>query len=215
MFTMFLSIFFFVHWHTLKSKVESATAQDQQIRLRHVSYLAPTTIPPPNTQLSSPLSSSLHLTTLLILGLIVLRARTPTLRLSTAAFDGLSYGPPSLNMTIVAGIHLRNTNFGRFMFGDSNAVLLLGNDTIGGGIIYGGGVGSRERREMNVSVRVIYHYMNFSGADVNNLIGLRSLAELSGEVRVLKMMSRRRSALMNCTLGLAPVFRVFKGRAKM
>ncbi|KAL3635624.1 hypothetical protein CASFOL_020171 [Castilleja foliolosa] len=144
----------------------------------------------------------LHLTALLILGLIVLRVRTPTLRLYTAAVDGLSYKPPSLNMTIVAGIHLSNANFGRFVFGDEKAVLLLGKDTIGGGIIYGGGVGSRERREMNVSVRVSYYYMNFSGADVNNLIGLRSLAELSGEVRVLKMMSRRRSALMNCTLGL-------------
>ncbi|GFP88946.1 hypothetical protein PHJA_001038300 [Phtheirospermum japonicum] len=146
------------------------------------------------------LAAVLHSTAFLIFGLVVLRVRTPTLRLSTAAVHGLRYGPPSLNMTIVAGIRLRNTNFGRFVFGDANAVFLLGNDTFGTGVIHGGGVGSREGREMNLSVRVNYN-MNISG-DSNNMIGLRSFAKLRGEVRVLKMMNRRRSALMNCTLGL-------------
>ncbi|KAK6158286.1 hypothetical protein DH2020_005600 [Rehmannia glutinosa] len=137
----------------------------------------------------------------LIFGLVVLRINAPTLRLSNASVNQLNYGPTSLNMTVVAQIRLRNMNFGRFEFGDGTAILMYQNATIGAASIHEGRVGGRKNREMNVTLKV--RYMNFS-IDIGllGLVKLRSFVELRGEVRVVKIINRGKSAVMNCTMDL-------------
>ncbi|KAG8375030.1 hypothetical protein BUALT_Bualt10G0057200 [Buddleja alternifolia] len=145
----------------------------------------------------------------LVLGLVVLRIKTPTLRLSLVAIRDLQYDAASLNTTVVAEIRLHNMNFGRFEFRSGNATLLYDKATIGAATIYDGRIESREKKGMNVTVKVTAsnyelskNYMNIS-RDINQgLVKLRSCAKLRGEVRAMKIINRQRTAVMNCTMAL-------------
>ncbi|KAL0330014.1 UNVERIFIED_CONTAM: hypothetical protein Sradi_4988100 [Sesamum radiatum] len=146
---------------------------------------------------------------LLIFGLVVLRIKTPTLQLSAAAVKDLHYDPTSLNVTVVAVVRLHNMNFGRFKFRGGNTTFLYENATVGVTAIYDGGVGSREKREMSVSVKVMAsdrqlsdNSVDFSRDVDSGLIKLRSLAKLKGEVRVVKIINRHTTAVMDCTMAL-------------
>ncbi|KAL0393604.1 UNVERIFIED_CONTAM: hypothetical protein Slati_4326600 [Sesamum latifolium] len=152
----------------------------------------------------------LQSTALLIFGLVMLRIKTPTLQLSSAAVKDLHYEPTSLNVTVVAEVRLRNMNFGRFKFRGGNTTFLYENATVGVTGIYDGRVGSREKREMNVSVKVMAstdrqlseNSMDFSRDVDSGLIKLRSFAKLKGEVRVVKIINRHTAAVMDCTMAL-------------
>ncbi|KAK6158295.1 hypothetical protein DH2020_005609 [Rehmannia glutinosa] len=174
----------------------------------HESHLNPLTPPPNNHKKRSSkclvytlLAVVLQSIAFLIFGLVVLRINAPSLRLSNATVNQLNYGPTSLNMTVVAGIRLRNMNFGRFEFRGGHTILLYENATIGAASIYQGRVGGRKNKEMNVTLKV--SYMNFSG-DIGllGLVKLRSFAKLRGEVRVVKIINRGTTAVMNCTMDL-------------
>ncbi|EYU23414.1 hypothetical protein ABFS82_01G068100 [Erythranthe guttata] len=132
----------------------------------------------------------------LVFGLVALRISNPSLRLSSAAVAVLRHDSASLNMTVVAGIRLRNPNFGDFEFNGGSASLLYGEATVGVASIYGGRVGRRDKKEINVTMEVI------GGGGGGELVKLRSMAELRGEVRVVKIVKRRRIAFMNCTMDL-------------
>lgn len=137
----------------------------------------------------------------LIFGLVVLRIKAPTLRLSNVVVKELRYNSSSsLNMTVIAGLRLHNMNFGRFQFGAGSATLFYGNATIGAAEVQSGEVGGRERREMSATVEVM-------SSDVKNisewdLVKLRSYAELRGEIGVMKIVNRHRTAFMNCSMDL-------------
>lgn len=142
----------------------------------------------------------------LIFGLVVLRIKAPTLRLSNVVVKDLRYNSSSLNMTVIADISLHNMNFGRFEFNGGNAALLYGNATFGAASIHGARVGGRERRRISATVEVIGgpsgNYMNISRDIESNLVRLMSVAELRGEIRVMKIVNRRRTASMNCSMDL-------------
>ncbi|GER33034.1 late embryogenesis abundant protein [Striga asiatica] len=145
----------------------------------------------------------LHSVAFLILGLIFLRVRTPTLRLSTAAVTGLGHGNNSFaNATIVVGAHLLNPNFGRFRFRDGHVTLVHENMTIGSGSTGWGSVRGRGRRDLNVTVRVGYNVNNLSNSGNFGIIGVRGIGEVRGEVRMIGRMRRRRSAVVDCTFAL-------------
>lgn len=136
----------------------------------------------------------------LIFGLVVLRIKAPTLRLSNVAVKEVRYNSSSsLNMTVIAGLRLHNMNFGRFQFDAGSATLFYGKAAIGAADVQGGEVGGRERREISATVEV--------SSDVNisessDLVKLRSYAELRGEIRVMKIVNRRKTAFMNCSMDL-------------
>ncbi|KAL2238271.1 late embryogenesis abundant protein At1g64065 [Sesamum indicum] len=146
---------------------------------------------------------------LLIFGLVVLRIKTPTLQLSAVAVKDLHNEPTSLNVTFVAEVRLHNMNFGRFKFRGGNTTFFYEKATIGVTGIYDGQVGSREKREMNVSVKVMAsdrqlseNSMDFSRDIDLGLIKLRSFAMLKGEVRVVKIINRHTTAVMDCNMAL-------------
>ncbi|KAL0285908.1 UNVERIFIED_CONTAM: hypothetical protein Sangu_2761800 [Sesamum angustifolium] len=106
-------------------------------------------------------------------------------------------------------IRLHNMNFGRFKFRGGNTTFLYDNATVGVTAIYDGRVGSREKREMSVSVKVMAsdrqlsdNSVDFSRDVDSGLIKLRSLAKLKGEVRVVKIINRHTTAVMDCTMAL-------------
>lgn len=144
----------------------------------------------------------------LIFGLVVLRINAPSLRLSNVVVKDLRYSNSSFNATFIADIRLHNMNFGRFDFRGGSAALYYGNATVGAAIIFGGRVGGRRRRNIDAAVEVIggpssaANYLNISRDIESNLVKLVGVAELRGEIRVMKIVNRWRTAMMNCTMDL-------------
>lgn len=144
----------------------------------------------------------------LIFGLVVLRIKAPSLRLSNVIVRDLRYGPSSLNMTFIADISLHNMNFGRFEFrSGGGAALYYGNATFGAVSVPGGRVRGRGRRSIGAAMVVAggsspANYMNISRDIESNTVSMMSVAELRGDIRVMKVVKRWRTALMNCSMDL-------------
>lgn len=144
----------------------------------------------------------------LVFGLVVLRITAPSLSLLNVVVKDLRYGSASLNMTMLAQLRLHNSNFARFNFHGGSATLLYGNATIAAADISDGGVGKRERRNINTTVKVMaafngdQNWGNYSRDVELGIVKLKSLAEMRGEVRVVKIVHRYRTAVMNCTMDL-------------
>lgn len=129
--------------------------------------------------------------------LIVLRINSPILKLETVEIKNLT----TTNMSLVTGITIKNTNYGRFKFEDGKIRALFGNATIGSRKIGGGLVNGREKLGMNVTVHVSMMMMMMDGWDGRMMfVEITILARLRGEFLVLKKIRRYRTALMNCTM---------------
>ncbi|XP_073303485.1 late embryogenesis abundant protein At1g64065-like [Primulina huaijiensis] len=147
----------------------------------------------------------------LVFGLAVLRITTPSIRLSSVTIKNLNYSSSlvvaSLNMTAVAEIRVQNKNFGPFKFGGGNMTVLYGNTRIGVASIYGGRIGSRKHEGINVTIDVIKgdfadNNANFSKDFDSGLLKLMGFTELRGEIQVMKIMNRHRTAVMSCSMDL-------------
>ncbi|XP_073130459.1 uncharacterized protein [Henckelia pumila] len=144
----------------------------------------------------------------LIFGLVVLRITAPTIRLSSVTINNVSYNSSrevaSLNMSVVAEIRVQNKNFGPFNFGEGSTAFLYGNTTIGVANIHGGRVGSRRHEGISVTMDVVHSNIiaNFSEDFDSGSLKVMGFAELRGEIHVMNIINRRRTAVMNCSMDL-------------
>ncbi|KAI4376133.1 hypothetical protein MLD38_013924 [Melastoma candidum] len=150
---------------------------------------------------------------LLVFSLIVLRPNSPTLRIADVSAKHLAYdlgNSTFLNATVIAGVTLTNTNFGRFVFEGNGSVvgLAFDGDVLGEREIGGGSVAARRMRRIEVEVEVAYRVSsppaagNLSrGIDVG-LLELRGYGRIGGKVHLLKYVKRSLSSVLNCTLSL-------------
>lgn len=146
----------------------------------------------------------------LVFGLVVLRINAPKLKLEVVQIKNLKYTAPdfaSLNMTLVAQVKIYNQNFGGFTFQNGSTSMVYGNTTLGMTYYKSGLVRGRKAVRMNVTVQVkasngLAENKNFSSDMGSGLVKLSSYANLRGEIRVLKHLTRRRTSFMNCTMSL-------------
>ncbi|XP_022862930.1 late embryogenesis abundant protein At1g64065-like [Olea europaea var. sylvestris] len=150
-----------------------------------------------------------HSIILFVFRLIVLPFKSPKVHISHITIQNLIAPLASLNTTMVAEIQVYNKNFGPFKFQNSSTTLLYRNITIGVANIYEGRVEGRERKRMNMSLQVRankllsdYNLNLSSDIDSGLVKYLSGHAKLKGEVRLLKIIKRRRTAEMNCTMSL-------------
>ncbi|KAL4565488.1 hypothetical protein LXL04_029586 [Taraxacum kok-saghyz] len=148
-----------------------------------------------------------HGTIFLVFGSVFLRVNNPKLRLSTVSIQNFQYentNSTSLNITMLAEATLDNENFGRYDFENCNSVILYGNLTVGGGDISGGRVAARNTKPISVTMRISSENLNFSssGSDSTDQIEIVSYAKMTGRVHVLKIVDRRKTIEMNCTMSL-------------
>ncbi|KAL6986326.1 hypothetical protein U1Q18_019693 [Sarracenia purpurea var. burkii] len=148
---------------------------------------------------------------LLIFASAVLSVENPNVTLRSVAVENLGYvaAAPSLNVTLVAEMSVKNNNFGQFKYENSTvAFFLYQNVTVGIGYIDRGLAGARATKRLNVTVEVTSNdellrgNRNFSGDLSSGLLELTSYAKLIGRVHVMKIINKRASKLMNCTMNL-------------
>ncbi|KAG2681028.1 hypothetical protein I3843_11G125800 [Carya illinoinensis] len=155
---------------------------------------------------------------ILVFALTVMRIKTPSVRLGSVTVDNLNYsasGSPFFSMTLNAEIAVKNKNFGHFKFDHSTAnVSYNGNAVVGYGDIIKGRAKARKTKKMRVTIDVTS--INTGASDTAKLsnelnsgnVTLTSLARLRGKVTLMKVMKKKKTAEMNCTMTVD-----LKGRA--
>ncbi|CAI9094192.1 OLC1v1029886C1 [Oldenlandia corymbosa var. corymbosa] len=152
----------------------------------------------------------------LIFALIVLRIGYPKLKLESIQVKDLSYSVAnddhnnsrvSLNVTVVADIKLSNDNFGRFKFQNGSTSVVYGNTTLGMTDIEGGIVRGRKAKKISVVVQLesnddLAQNVNFSSDVGSNLVKLNGYAQLRGQVKVVKFVTKHKTSFMNCSMSL-------------
>ncbi|XP_009786303.1 late embryogenesis abundant protein At1g64065-like [Nicotiana sylvestris] len=149
---------------------------------------------------------------MLIFSMIVLRFKAPSFDLGHIDVKNLRYSNnsslPSFNMTMGAEIIIDNENFGRMNFQDSSmSVFIYDNVTVGFAKINVGHVEARKSKRMGIVLQVGANELNHShgnlSSDINSrMVKLTSFGELKGKVKAMKIVSRYKTSVLNCTMNL-------------
>ncbi|XP_016478713.1 late embryogenesis abundant protein At1g64065-like [Nicotiana tabacum] len=149
---------------------------------------------------------------MLIFSMIFFRFKAPSFELGLIDVKNLRYSSnsslPSFNMTMGAEVIIDNDNFGRINFQDSSmSVFIYDNVTIGFVNINVGRVEARKSKRMGIVLQVGANELNHShgnlSSDLNSrMVKLRSVGELRGKVKAMKIVSRYKTSVLNCTMNL-------------
>ncbi|GAV85086.1 LEA_2 domain-containing protein [Cephalotus follicularis] len=145
----------------------------------------------------------------LVLALIVMHPRNPGIKLSSVTVKNLEHGngtQPYLNVTLVAEVTIKNTNFGEFRYVDTNGSVLYGVMEIGNMKFRQGSVKARETNKFDVNMDVRSYRLQETrdlSIDINDgMVNLTSNAELEGNMYLLKYVMKKRTAKLNCGMRL-------------
>ncbi|KAI3422676.1 uncharacterized protein J3R85_011752 [Psidium guajava] len=146
----------------------------------------------------------------LVFSLIVLRTADPEFALRDVSVKFLNHTnddpTPWLNGTLAVQATLKNANFGRFEYENSNLTVIYNGTVVGEKALGGGMVWSRETRHLDFTVAVgssrIRDLKNLSSDMSDKVLELTSYAKLRGRVHLIKIVKRKLTSVLNCTLSL-------------
>ncbi|KAF8379614.1 hypothetical protein HHK36_029055 [Tetracentron sinense] len=144
-----------------------------------------------------------------VFALTVMRIKSPKVRFGSVTVESLTVGTtpsPSFSMRLIAQVTVKNTNFGHFKFENSTATFSYGGATVGEALIAKARARARETKRMNIMVDVTSSDLSGAsslGSDINSgTLRLSSQAKLSGKVHLFKIIKKKKSAEMSCTMSV-------------
>ncbi|PON96946.1 Late embryogenesis abundant protein [Trema orientale] len=144
---------------------------------------------------------------ILVLALTIMRIKTPKFRIRSITIDELSISSsnsnndgPSINMKFEAEIGVKNTNFGHFKFEGSSINFMYGGTQVGDALVHKGRVKARSTKKIHVTAEVGTTNWNVASHIESGSLTLTSQAKMSGTVHLMKLVEKKRSAEMNCTI---------------
>ncbi|KAF3448633.1 hypothetical protein FNV43_RR09346 [Rhamnella rubrinervis] len=160
----------------------------------------------------------IHCIFILVFALIVLRPKSPDVKLRSVTVKGLRYATspwPSFNATLTAEITIKNPNFGSFRFENTTASLVYEGVKIGGKRTSKSGVNARGTKVMNVGIDVRSSRLpegpNNLGNDLNSgTLKLSGQAKFSGTLHLVKILRCKKTSELNCTFTLYLTSRTIK-----
>ncbi|KAF8380154.1 hypothetical protein HHK36_027637 [Tetracentron sinense] len=180
-----------------KSDVESATVQSAELRrkkkIKCFAYIAAFAV--------------FQTIIILVFALTVMRIKTPDVKLGTVTVETINVGTaasPSFSMRLIAQVTVKNKNFGHYKFDESTATFSYGGMKVGEALIPKGRAKARKTRRMTIAVDVNSNGLSgnsgLSSEISRGMLTLSSHTKLSGKVTVMKVMKKRKTAEMNCTM---------------
>ncbi|KAF4354812.1 hypothetical protein F8388_018016 [Cannabis sativa] len=147
---------------------------------------------------------------LLIFSLIVLRPKSPDVKIRSVTVKTLHYitSPfPSVNATLVAEISIENPNFGPYSFDGSSARILYGGQKIGERRFGKGRTETRGRTRVRLTMDIrssrLPEGANNLNSDLNNgVLKISSYAKITGKVELIKIINNRKTSEMKCDMNL-------------
>ncbi|XP_030474953.1 uncharacterized protein LOC115692290 [Syzygium oleosum] len=143
--------------------------------------------------------------------LVIMKFKSPKFRVGDFAVQTLNVGTqasPSFDMSFVAPIRVKNTNWGPFKYDASTVYFTYGGVQVGQAIIPKSKANfkSTKKIDMNVSLRSANLPGNINSNLGNELssgvITLASQGELKGKITVMFMFKKKKTSQMNCTMAI-------------
>uniref|UniRef100_A0A5B7BBB6 Late embryogenesis abundant protein LEA-2 subgroup domain-containing protein n=1 Tax=Davidia involucrata TaxID=16924 RepID=A0A5B7BBB6_DAVIN len=136
--------------------------------------------------------------------LLVMRIRDPKVRFGTVTVENLNATSSSFNMVLNAQVTVKNTNFGHFKFENSTATISYRGTPVGQAVIAKARARARSTKKLNITVTVNSNKASADshlGSDISSKkLTLTAHATLSGKIHLFKIMKKKKSAQMNCTM---------------
>ncbi|CAI9774163.1 unnamed protein product [Fraxinus pennsylvanica] len=141
---------------------------------------------------------------ILLFALTIMKIRTPKFRVRSATFYSFDYTNTSFNISMNAELGVKNTNFGHYKFQESTIEFFYNDLSVGMASVPKARVRARSTKEFNVIVNLSSSNVQNSpqlGSDpIPGVLTLTSKSKLNGKVELLKVLKKKKSTEMDCTL---------------
>ncbi|KAI3422690.1 LEA_2 domain-containing protein [Psidium guajava] len=141
--------------------------------------------------------------------LVIMKFKSPKFRVSEFDVQSLTVGTqasPSFDMSFVAPIRIKNTNWGPFKYDASTVNFTYGGVQVGQAIIPKSKANFKSTKKINVNVTMSSANLPSDSSLRSDLssgvINLNSQGELKGKVTVMFMFKKRKTSQMNCTMAI-------------
>ncbi|XWS48872.1 hypothetical protein CRYUN_Cryun13aG0113800 [Craigia yunnanensis] len=146
---------------------------------------------------------------ILIFALTVMRIRNPKVRFGAVTVENFSTGnstSPFFDMKLMAQVTVKNTNFGHFKYENSTIRILYGGMPVGEAAVVKARARARQTKKFNVTVDISSNMLspnsNLGNDIASGVLPLSSQAKLNGKVHLMKVIKRKKSSEMSCTMGI-------------
>ncbi|XP_073128161.1 late embryogenesis abundant protein At1g64065-like [Henckelia pumila] len=145
----------------------------------------------------------------LIFGLTIMKVRSPKFRVRSATFDTFEVTTldtnSSFNIKMIAELGVKNPNFGKYKYQNSTIEFYYqGMYKVGEAVVPRASAKSRSTRKFVLTVDLLS--TNVPPEAISGQFGSRatipltSLSTLEGKVEIMKLMKKKKSSNMNCTM---------------
>ncbi|KAL6132088.1 PREDICTED: uncharacterized protein LOC101302889 [Fragaria vesca subsp. vesca] len=143
-----------------------------------------------------------------VFALTVMKIKSPKFRVRTASITGFEVGSasnPSFNLEMDVHFGVKNTNFGHFEYEDGIVVFTYRDVRIGQTNVEEERVRARSTRKVDVSsVDLTSRGLPANsrlGSDISTgIIPITISSKLDGKIHLMKIIKKKKSAQMNCTM---------------
>ncbi|XP_030444267.2 uncharacterized protein LOC115666736 [Syzygium oleosum] len=141
--------------------------------------------------------------------LVIMKFKSPKFRVGEFDVQTLNVGTqasPSFDMSFVAPIRVKNTNWGPFKYDASTVSFTYGGVQVGQAIIPKSKANFKSTKKIDVSVTLssanLPSTSNLGNELSSGIITLNSQGELKGKVTVMFMFKKTKTSQMNCTMAI-------------
>ncbi|XP_007040367.2 PREDICTED: late embryogenesis abundant protein At1g64065 [Theobroma cacao] len=146
---------------------------------------------------------------ILIFALTVMRIKNPKVRFGAVTVENFSTGnssSPFFDMRLMAQVTVKNTNFGHFKYENSSIRILYGGMPVGEAAVVKARARARQTKKFDVTIDISSSKLSTNsnlGNDIaSGVLPLSSEAKLSGKVHLMKVIKKKKSSEMSCTMGI-------------
>ncbi|XP_007040370.2 PREDICTED: late embryogenesis abundant protein At1g64065 [Theobroma cacao] len=182
-----------------RSDEESASLQSKELkrkkRIKYAVYIAAFAV--------------FQTVVILIFALTVMRVKNPKVRIGKVTVETMetsnTEATASFNLRFIAQVTVKNTNFGHYKFDNATMSFLYDGVMVGEAIIPKARARARSTKKLDVTVEVNSSALTSTttglGSELSSsVLTLNSQAKLRGKVELMKVMKKKKSPEMNCTL---------------
>ena len=145
---------------------------------------------------------------ILLFALTVMRIRNPKFRIRSGSFVGTfdvgTEASPTFNLRLNTQFTVKNTNFGHFKYELGTVTFAYKGTPVGQATIQKARARARSTKKVDVVVDLSSSSLsntNELGSDISlGVIPLTSYSKLDGKIHLMKVIKRKKSAQMNCTM---------------
>ncbi|XVF09967.1 hypothetical protein REPUB_Repub07fG0143200 [Reevesia pubescens] len=147
---------------------------------------------------------------ILLFALTVMRIRNPKFRVRSGSFiDTFNVGTeasPSFDLRMNTQFTVKNTNFGQFKYEVGTVTFAYRGKPVGQATIQKARARARSTKKVDVVVDLSSRSLSNTselGSDISlGVLPLTSYSKLDGKIHLMKVIKRKKSAQMNCTMDI-------------